>query len=743
MVRVRRARARRFCILSIGFLWFATLVQAALVPEALVRPKIGLVLSGGGARGMAHIGVLKVLEELRVPIDAIAATSMGAIVGGAYAAGLSPTEMERIIGQLDWKDLFTDKPSREFLSNRSKQDERNKYAVSIGLRGGEVLLPQGAISGQKLDLFLRGLTKPVYGINDFDRLPIPFRAVATDLTSGEMIVFERGRLETAMRSSMSIPGVIAPTEVDAKLLVDGGLVRNLPVDIVRKMGADTVIAVNLGTPLLEREALNSAIGVTVQMIAILTEQNVQASLDSLDSRDVLILPELGDITAADFGRAAEAIRIGVASAQAQADKLRRFSLSAADYADWRRRFELGLEPVTQRVIDEVRLEGLNRVNPETLSGLIETRSGQVLDEAVLEADIARLYGRGDFERINYRVLEEQGKQVLVIDAFEKSWGPNYLRFGLGFDSDFQGNNAFNFFSSYQRTWVNSLGAIWQTDLLLGQERQLSSEFYQPLDPDGPWFVAPYFEIGDRLLDIFDDAQKIAEFDVSTLRTGLDLGLDLGERGEFRFGAIYGRVRGEPEIGAPDLPSGSETQAGLRLRYRYDQLDNLNFPSNGSAWAAEALMTGKVLGGDTEYTRLQLNGMQAFQVGNGVLAPGLILGTRLGGDRIPVYDEFTLGGFLRLSGYQSEELRGQYAGLGRLVYYQNVGQLGGALGGNIYLGGSLEIGNTWDSSSDIKLDDLHPAGSVFAGADTLLGPLYLAFGLSDKDHYSLYLYLGRP
>ena len=732
------ALARRLSVFFVGFLFLAGFLQ-----EALARPKIGLVLSGGGARGMAHIGVLKVLEELRVPVDAIAATSMGAIVGGAYATGLSPAEMERIIGQLDWKDLFTDRPSREFLSNRSKQDERDKYALSLGLKGGELLLPQGAISGQKLDLFLRDLTKRAHRIADFNQLPIPFRAVATDLTSGEMIVFEQGRLETAMRSSMSIPGVIAPAEVDARLLVDGGLVRNLPIDIVRQMGVDLVIAVNLGTPLLERAALNSAIGITVQMIAILTEQNVQASIESLGAQDVLILPELGDITAADFARGAEAIRIGVEAAQAQAEQLRRFSLSVADYAVWRKRFEQVMQPQTPLVIDEIRLEGLSRVNPETLTALMETRRGQVLNETTLEADIARLYGRGDFERINYRVLEEQGRQVLVIDAFEKSWGPNYLRFGLGFNSDFQGNNAFDFFSSYQRTWVNSFGAAWQTDLRLGEERRLSSEFYQPLNPAGPWFVAPYFEIDDRLLDIFEGDQIIAEFDFTTLRTGIDLGLDLDASGEFRVGVVYNRIRGEPEIGAADLPSGRESQTGLRLRYRYDQLDNLNFPSAGSAWAADALITGKVLGGDTDYTRLQLNGLQTFRVGNGVLASGLVLGARLGNERIPVYDEFTLGGFLKLSGYQAQELRGQYVGLARLVYYQSIGQLGGALGGDIYLGGSVEIGNTWDSRRAIQLDDLHPAGSVFVGADTLLGPLYLAFGLSDKDHYALYLYLGRP
>jgi len=731
-------KQHRLCLLFVMFL-----LIPALCGEALARPKIGLVLSGGGARGMAHIGVLKVLEDLRVPVDAIAATSMGAIVGGAYAAGLSPDEMEQIIGELDWKDLFTDTPSREFLSNRGKQDEQDNFRLSVGLRGGGVKLPQGAISGQKLDLFLRSLTRTVHSIDNFDRLPIPYRAIATDLTNGKMVVFKQGRLEMAMRSSMSIPGIISPTEIGSQLLVDGGLVRNLPVDIVRRMGVDLVIAVNLGTPLLERDALNSVVGVTVQMIAILTEQNVQASLESLRTSDILILPELGDISSADFGRAAEAIRIGVESAQAVSEQLSPYRLSKKAYAAWRERFQSIEVASTQMLVDDIRLQGLNRVNPQVLSSLIQTQTGQPLDEKVLEQDIARLYGRGDFDRITYRLQQEQGRQVLVIDAIEKAWGPNYLRFGLGFQSDFQGNNAFNLGTSYKRTWVNSLGAIWQTDLRLGEERLLKTEFYQPLAPAGPWFVAPYIEIGDRPIDLFRGDHKIAELNVTTLSAGVDVGLDLAAEGELRFGTFYSRVTDEPEIGEPDLPSNSDTLAGLRARYRYDGLDNLNFPGVGSAMTLEALAVGKVLGGERRYGRLLWSGLRAVPFGDGTLTSSLLLGARLGNDPLPVYDEFSLGGFLNLSGYQTEELRGQYLGFGRLVYYRPIPQLSSTFGGTVYLGGSLELGNTWESSSAIKIDDLHPASSAFIGADTLLGPLYLAVGLSDRDRYSLYLYLGRP
>ncbi len=329
------------------------------------RPRIGLVLSGGGARGAAHIGVLKVLEELRVPVDYIAGTSMGSIVGGSYASGNTIDQMLIDISTIKSAALASDAPPRQDVSFRRKQDDlKNFVGPEVGIRKGSLLLPKGVVTGVGLEAVLRDLAK-VKGSVNFDNLPIPFRAVATDIGTGKMVVFRSGDLAAVMRASMSVPGAIAPAEVDGKSLVDGGLTRNLPVDVARDMGADVVIAVNLGTPLMRPDQISSLLGVTGQMINILTEQNVQASLASLKPGDILIVPELGDYSSTDFDHMPDTVPIGEAAARKVADLLSRYSLTPQQYEEHRRR-QKGDTVADTRPVNEIRVEGLKRVNPEVV-----------------------------------------------------------------------------------------------------------------------------------------------------------------------------------------------------------------------------------------------------------------------------------------------------------------------------------------------------------------------------------------
>ena len=263
----------------------AVLLLALGVAWAQDRPRIGLVLSGGGARGLAHVGVLKVLEEQRVPIDAIAGTSMGAIVGGLYASGMTADELDKAFRAIEWEAVFARRVDRQHLSQRRKEEDFEiSPLLELGIRNGELRTPVAAASSRGLETLLRRYTLPVRAVREFDRLPIPFRAVATDLETGAAVVLERGDLALALRSSMSVPGVFPPTEVDGRILGDGGLVNNVPIEVARAMGVDVVIVVNIGTPLAGREALQSAVGITAQMLNILTEQNVQRSLATLRPR---------------------------------------------------------------------------------------------------------------------------------------------------------------------------------------------------------------------------------------------------------------------------------------------------------------------------------------------------------------------------------------------------------------------------------------------------------------------------
>jgi NTE family protein len=439
---------------------------APAAAAAAKRPKICLVLSGGGARGAAHVGVIKVLEEYRVPIDCVAGTSMGALVGGAFASGMTIAGMEKITDNITIEKLFKEKPPRQELSMRRKADDfRNYIGPEIGTGEGAALVTKGLVTGVQLETVLRQLS-PVQGFVRFDDLPIQFRAVATDLVTGKAVVFSEGDLASVMRASMSVPGAVAPAEYAGMTLVDGMLTSNLPVDAARAMGADIVIAVNVGTPLLKRDQLNSIFGVAGQMLSILTEQNVQASLASLKSTDILISPDLGDYSTGDFDNLAKITPLGEAAARKMAERLAQLSMPPAEYAALRQRQQVETAP-DLKPVDEIRFSGLARVNPESAKAMLQTTAGAPLVQSQIDADMRRLYGTGDFEHVSYRILEEPGKRVLVVDAVEKAWGPNYLRAGIGLSSDFSGSAQFNVLASHRMTWLNSLGAELRTDVQLG------------------------------------------------------------------------------------------------------------------------------------------------------------------------------------------------------------------------------------------------------------------------------------
>ena len=539
----------RFAALALGA-WLAVVAGAA-VPGAVAasrrrrgaqRPKVCLVLSGGGARGAAHIGVLKVLEEYRVPIDCITGTSMGSLVGAAYASGMTVPEMEALTEKITFDLLFKETPPRQDLTIRRKQDELrlNLSGPQIGVTDkGEVRFAKGIVSGVQLETVLRELSR-IKGPVSFDALPIPFRAVATDLVTGRPKVFDSGDLALAMRSSMSVPGAIAPAEVDGMMLVDGGLVNNLPVDVARGMGADIVIAVNLGTPLMKAEDIKDVLGITGQMIGILTEQNVQRTLASLKPTDILILPELGNYSAGDFDHMKSTWAIGEAAARKVSDQLRALSMPPDAYAAFQTQRTRPVVAST-RPIDEIVFQPApKRVNTEYMGTLMETQAGEPLDQAKLDRDLLRLYGTEDFEHVSYQLLESPSRRILNVQGVEKSWGPNYLRFGLGLSSDFKGSSYFDLLAQYRRTWMNSLGGEWYTDLALGRNAQLYSEFYQPLDPRQRFFVAPFVDLRRGYLDVYAGDTKVSEYAFPTATAGAYLGTQISRVAEFRLGRVLGR-----------------------------------------------------------------------------------------------------------------------------------------------------------------------------------------------------------
>lgn len=725
------------------------------------RPRIGLVLSGGGARGLAHLGVLRVLQELRVPVDCIAGTSMGALVGGATAAGLPADELILRVGSIDWNNMLVDAVPRQERPERVKSnDARNLFALELGLNAGQVQLPTGTASGYKLEFFLRGLLARAgnFPDQDFDQLPVPFRAVATNLETGEARVFDHGDLVVALRASMSVPGAFAPTEIDNTLYVDGGLVDNLPVAVARQTCADVVIAVNLGSPLLKRAELNSIFGVGLQTINLLTEQNVRASLATIRPQDILIEPELGNFSASNFAEAlATTVPIGEAAARAHAARLAQFSLPPEEYAQ-RRQQRLARLPSVPTVTEIEVATATGRVNPRVIEDELQNVPGVDLrrrretdfDPGNLAERLTEIYGRGDFDSIGYSMVDTPSGRITLIQGVEKSWGPNYLQFGLALArDDFQ--STFDAALQHRMTWLTSSGTEWRNFLQVGYNTVASTEIFQPLSVGDGGFVAPRLTYEEQPKLYFSNGLYIGQYDVQTTRAAFDLG-GQNKYGELRAGVFAGRVKAQSSFGVVTavpilaellgVPSYNLDQVGYSGRAVYDQLDSLHFPRTGELLSLRTFGTVEAWGSGDQYNRSEIQATIARSIGPHTLQLTGYGGATLRGT-LPPYDPFELGGLLRGSGFNYQELFGENLYLARSVYTYRYASLPPQLGRGVYLGGSLEVTRARAGAGTEGASQFRPSASLFVGIDSLLGPLYLAWGqtLSADRRGMWYLQLG--
>lgn len=703
--------------------------------HAAERPRVGLVLSGGGARGAAHVGVIRVLERLRVPVDVVAGSSMGAIVGGLYASGKSAAELTAIVDEIDFDDSFIDDPERSRLSFRRKQDDRDfliDFGFGIGAAGVE--LPRGLVQGQKLNMLLKSQTLAVAGIEDFDELPIPFRAVATDIETGSAVVLGAGNLAHAMRASMAVPGIFAPIEYGDRLLVDGGVSNNLPIDVARQMGADVLIVVDLQFPLVPRDELRSALDVTNQLLTILVVRESREQLATLGESDIVIVPELGTMRSGDFELARSALAIGEASALEQQERLSALSLDAEAYA---RYTAARRAPTGPQRIDFVRVEGGNALTRPVLEARLALTPG-ALDVGELEARIAELYGLDAFELVDFDFVRDGSATGLLVTATDKSWGPDYVNFGARLIDDLEGSSRYTLGARYTRTAVNELGAEWRTDLQIGTNPRIATEFYQPLDASWRYFIAPQASLERFETAVFDNETRIAEFFVSSARARLDVGRTFGNWGELRLGLERTSGRISPRTGTTE-PDPSRFQAGaISASFGVDTIDDVNFPRSG--WQAsvnwQAFRNG--LGSPRASDRVEATSVYAHTAGPGTWLFAQRAGTNIRGEG-RLQDQFGLGGLFNLSGLRNSQLRGQHYAIVDFLYYR---ELDPAFAVPFYAGASLEFGNVWDTSEEVSATDAIFAGSLFIGLDTFIGPIYLAYGLAEGGRSAAYFLLGR-
>ena len=722
-----------------------SIAAAAAADEGVPRPRIGLVLSGGGARGAAHVGVLKVLEELNVPIDAIAGTSMGAVVGGLYASGLTAREIEAAMTSGILQDAFRDRPARSDLTFRRKSEDQNFLVrFPLGLKGGDFRLPKGLITGQKLNQTLRRLTLPVAAARDFDDLPTRFRAVATDLETGEAVVLGGGDLVTAMRASLSAPGVFVPVEQDDRLLVDGGLAENLPVDVARAMGVDRLIVVDVGFPLQTRERLDSVGTISNQMLAILIRRGSNAQRETLGPDDVLLAPELGDASSFDFGRIPRAIGLGEQAAHASRERLASLSLPPQAYRAYLASRESARRGVPR--IDYLQVaEGEQRYG-RPLGALFGPLIGTAPDGRELERRVIALYGQGNLETLDYGFERRDERYGLRLAARRNSWGPNYVRFGLNLQDDFAGNSSYNAAARFVLSEITALGAEWVWDLQIGESPRLATEIFLPLDYSNRWFVMPLARFDVRNVPLLEGERRIAEFRVRSFESGLDVGRELGNWGEVRVGVRRQTGQSRVRIGDP-LPAVDFDSRSYFARFSYDKLDDVNFPRKGQSFSMEWRGERTGLGSGRSADLVTADWLLARSRGRNTAVFWASSGTNLDpDDAIEAADprtRFTLGGFLNLSGIAPDSISGNDFAIARLLYYRQIGSGGeGFLNVPAYLGLSYEVGNVWESRSDASFSGARHNGSLFLGLDTLIGPVYLGAGIGEQGDDAFYLFLGR-
>ena len=709
---------------------------AQVAPDA--RPKVGLVLGGGGARGAAHIGVLEVLERLRIPIDCVAGTSMGALVAGAWAAGRSPAQLREELAHADWADMFQDNPDYAELNFRNKRlSQRFLPGSETGLKDGGAVGPPGVVLGQKIKLFFNHLVRAETGEPEIEALPLPLSIIATDIASGERVVYRDGSLTQAMRASMSVPGLMAPLEYRGRKLVDGGLVDNLPIREVReRCGAQIVIAVNVGSPPLRAEEISGLLSITAQMVTLLTEQNVSASLAQLTPRDILIKPELVSLGAGDFARHAEAADRGRAAAEVLAPALAQLSVDAARYAQWQRSVAVRERELPR--IDAVEVAGLLRVDEGLVRRWIEQRASAPLDTAALARDIGRAYGDGYYERLDYTVQRQGDRQVLRLLPVEKSWGPDYLRLGVRLDSNLSQGSSYLLRAGYQKTWLNRLGGELLLTGELGSTTGASIDVYQPLTPSQRTFVDAAAEYKRERVDFFDVEQRVAEYRSVRSRLDLTAGINFDLLGQLRAGWRESRVSNELETGI-DLFRGvpERSSGGWLLSLDMDRLDRLYFPRRG--WAVQASWYGA---DRRDFSRL------ALELRGAVPWQDFVLGARaswVGSPRgqLPVSEAGRLGGFLNMTGFANGQLLGDDVAYAHLRAERIIGRLPLGLRGDMRLGLAFESGRVANPYARQKRDGWLNSLAFYLGGETPLGPVYVGLGRGSGGSTNGYLFIGTP
>ncbi len=703
------------------------------------RPRIGLVLGGGGARGFAHVSVLKELERQRIPVDCIAGTSVGALVGGLYASGMTAADIERELRALDWPRMFNDRLDRPQRTYRRKRDDDLALIPTkpgIGTEG--LKFAPGVLSGERVLLLLERLTQPVATRGDFDTRPIPSRAVATDLNTGQAVVLGSGNLALAMRASMSIPGVFKPVVVDKRVLVDGGLANQVPVDVVRAMGADVVIAVDVGTPLVALDEGASLFDIVDQISGFMTVGSARDQLETLGANDILVLPPLGNqVSTSEFGKIDLAMKIGEQGMDAIRPRLAALAIARGDFNEVvaARPAPSGVVPV----IDFVRLDNRSRYSDEYLLSRIDIAPGKPLDTDRLQENLQRIYGLDTLDLATYDLVEEDGKTGIVVSIVPHSYGPNYLETGLSLYSDFNGDFFVNLRLGVLRAPVNKIGGELRGLLQIGDEPSLLVDYYQPLGTDSQYFSNIALSYESPKFALFDpDGTRQANYRAPSWGGKLLLGREFGNYGAATLGLRRRNGRAALDVGDPVFDGLRYDIGEAEFALTFDRIDSSYVPRAGTLATLSQVVSRPALGADVAFEQTNLDVLHARAIGKHSGFAGLRYHAS-SDDVVPIQSLFLIGGLTRFAGYRpTERAVANYA----LAYGGYTYELGRVMNRPAVLGGTLEFGRTWQTGQDMDDGEEELHASVYFGFDSWLGPLQLGYGLREGGEGIFLLELGR-
>jgi NTE family protein len=711
--------------------------QVATPKKPVGRPKLGLVLEGGGALGLAHIGVITWMEEHHIPVSYVAGTSMGGLVGGIYATGRSPQEVKELISGINWDQVMSGNLPFRDLSFRRKQDAREVPSeLEFGLRGG-LQFPGGFNTGQEVDLILDRVALPYSELPSFNDLPIPFACVATDLVSGKPHVFHDGSLTLALRSTMSLPGIFSPVRSGDHLYADGGLLNNIPIDVARELGADVVLGIHLETAKLDPKTNLPSFGVLGQAISVMIASN---ELRSMELADVLVTVPLQKYTALDYNKADEIIKLGYESAASKAAILSTFAVSDAEWDAYlanrtaRRR--------TAPVPTFVTVKGPPPAIATAMEKELENFANKPLDSALIDQEMLTILGQGRFSTSTYSMTQKDGKPGLLIEAEQKTYAPPTVRPLILIDGSDYNNVLFSLGARATYVDFGSYRSELRVDLMLGSEYLANVEYYHPLKPTSKVFVAPRASFDSQQFNIYSSNTLIANYRIRKTLGGLDLGYAFGRSGELRFGYEGGYLSSSPQIGSvPTLPVTAGATGDVRLQYQFTDVDSPVIPRSGTNVLiyTKGYTLNPAAPGAFPLTEIQMQ--KYLRISKATTLFGGAYGGSSYGYKTGL-PAFSLGGSQRLVSYGTNALLTNQYFLGQVGYIRTLAKLPPFLGDTINALGIAEVGKTYKLPNGASPPNLTTdfAGGILV--NTIFGPVLAAGAVNTDGRGRFYFRIGR-